>query len=100
MPERLLDDDAPPLTILFRHHVRSPEGCHDDTEKAVRDGEIEETVAGRAGRLVQSREMFLETAVGLRVGEVALQVAHAIGQPPPRSLIDAVSLELAVMAGD
>ena len=35
MPERLLDDDAPPLSVLFRDHVRRAEGGHDDAEEAV-----------------------------------------------------------------
>ena len=55
VPERLLDDDAPPLPVLFRDHGRSAQGGHDDTEEAVGNGEIEEMVAGRAGHLVQSR---------------------------------------------
>ena len=100
MPERLLDDDAPPLSVLFLDHVRRPEGGHDDAEEAIGDGEIEEMVARRAGRLVEPRKMLLETAVGLRVLEVALQVGHAVGQPSPGRLVDAVGLELAVTAGD
>ena len=60
--ERLLDHDAPPLPVLFRHQAGSPEARDHDAEEAIGDGEIEEVVARRAGRLVEPRQMLAEPA--------------------------------------
>ena len=67
MPERLLDHDPAPLAVLFRHHVRRPQARHDDAEEAIGDGEIEQVVACRAGRLVEPRQML--ASAGCRLAD-------------------------------
>ncbi len=69
-------------------------------EEAVRDGEVEEPVAGSGGRLVQFRQMLAQPVVRPGVVQVALQIAHAVGEPPPSGLVDMVGLELAAALTD
>ena len=97
MAERLFDHDPAPLAVLFRHQACSAEPGDRHAEKAIGDGEIEEIVARRAGCLVELRQMLAEPAIGLRIVEVALQIAHAVGEPSPRGLVDMVGLELATV---
>ena len=73
--ERLLDHDPAPLAVVFRHQARGAEPGDRHAEEAIGDGEIEEAVARRAGRLVQLRQMLAEPAIGLGIVEVALQIA-------------------------
>ena len=100
MAEWLLDHYPPPLPISFGHEVRSrePRDCH--AEEAVRDGEIEKVVARRAGSLVELRQMLADPVVGSGIVEIALQIAHALGQPSPDGLIEMVDFELAVLPNE
>ena len=88
--ERLFDDDPAPLAVVLRHQARGSKRGDRRAEEAVGDGEIEQAVARRAGRLVQSRQMLAEPAIGLRIVEVALQIAHAVGEPLPGGLVECV----------
>ena len=63
------------------------------------NGEIEKIVASGACRLVEPRQMLLQPMIGILVVEIALEIAHPLGEPTPRSLIKLVLLELAI-AGD
>ena len=40
--------------------------------------------------------MLAESTVRPRIGDVALHIAHAVGQPSPGVMVDMVDLELAV----
>src|SRR5437867_4726206 len=100
MAERLLDDHSAPATISLRHEARRREAMDYGTEEAIGDGEVEKIVASCAGGAVQLRQVLTQATVRPRVGEVALQICHAVGQPLPGGLVDMVHLELAVTTGE
>ena len=82
-----------PCVSVTRSGGAKPGDCH--AEKAIRDGEVEEIVTCRARCFIQLRQMLVEPAVGLWIVEVTLQIAHAVGKPLPRVLVNTVDLELA-----
>ena len=98
--ERLFDHHPAPLAVCFRHQPGATEPGNRHGEETVGDGEVEEPVARRARGLVELRQMRAETAVGGGIVEVALQIAHAVGEPTPSGLVDMIHLELAAAPGD
>ena len=40
--------------------------------------------------------MLTQPAIGRRIVEIALHIAHAVGEPSPRELVDLVEAKLAV----
>ena len=95
--KRLLDHHAAPLAVSLRQEVRCAQPGDCDPEQSIRDGKVEEVVAGCACRPVEPGQMLAELAVGLLIIEVALQIAHPIGEPTPRGLVEVILLELAIM---
>src|SRR5262245_3763430 len=95
--EGLLDDDSTPLTVTLRDKLRGSKRVDRRAEEALGDREIEQAVACRARRFVQSREMLAQPAIGLWIVEIAGQVAHPLAEPLPRRLCKLVEMELAAM---
>ena len=58
MAERLFDHYPAPLAVRLRYKARGAKPGDRQAEKAVGDGEVEQTVTGRAGCLVQFRQML------------------------------------------
>src|SRR5882724_11052843 len=85
--ERLFDHHPAPFAVLFRGQLRSPKARDHDAEEAVCDREIEEIVARGARRLVQPRQMLAQSVVGPGIVQIALKIAHAVGQPAPCGLL-------------
>ncbi len=100
MAEGLFDDDPAPLAVAFRREARGSKRSDRRAKEAIGDGEIEEPVACRAGRLVQSRQMLAEPAVGLRIVEITRQITHPVGKPLPRGLVEFVEMEFAVVGDE
>jgi hypothetical protein len=100
MAEGLFDHHPAPLAMLFCHQRGSTEPGDRHAEEAVGDGEVEETVARSARCLVQLREMLAQPAVAPGIVQVALQIAHAVGEPSPCGLVDMVGLELTATLSD
>src|SRR5262245_35956843 len=99
MAERLLDHHPAPVAISLRYETRGREAIDHSAEKAIRDGEVEKIVACCAGGAVQLRQVLTQATVRPRIGEVALQIGHAVRKPLPGGLVDVVHLELATKAG-
>ena len=97
MAERLFDHHPAPLAVSFGREAGGAKRGDRGREETVGDGEIEEVIAGGAGRLVQFGQMLAQARVGPGIVEVALQIAHALGQPAPDGLVDLVDVKLAVM---
>src|SRR6516165_5736951 len=81
--EGLFDDDSTPLTVTLGRKVRGSKRRDGRAKEAVGDREIEQAVACRTGRLVQSRQMLAQPAISLRIVEIARQIAHPCGEPLP-----------------
>ena len=58
--EGLFDDHPAPLAVTLRRKARGAKRGDRRAEEAVGDREIEQMVARRAGRLVQSRQMLAQ----------------------------------------
>src|SRR5262249_56126708 len=76
---------------------RGSKGGGGRAKEGVGDGEIEQTVAGRAGGLVQFRQMLAEPAISVRIVEVARQVTHPVGEPLPSGLVEFVEMKPAIV---
>src|SRR5215467_9100855 len=100
MAERLLDHHPAPAATSLRHEARRREALDHGTEEAIRNGEVEKIVACRAGGAVQLRQVFTQATERPRIGEIALQIRHAVGKPLPGGLVDVIHLELAVTTGE
>src|SRR5215472_11557375 len=87
-----------PLTILFRYQTCRSQAGNSQTEKSICDRQIEEAIAGGSGRLVQLNQMRVESRVSLGIVQVALQIAHPIGEPLPGGPVDLINGELALAA--
>src|SRR6516225_3690678 len=98
--ERLFDHHPAPSAMCLSDKAGGTEPRDRHTEKAICDGEVEKIVAGCACCLVQLHQMLVKLAVGLRIVEVALHIAHAVGKPLPRALVNAVDRELALVADE
>ena len=96
--KRFFDHHAPPLPVAFLGEAGRREPGDGRAEEAVRDGEIEQMVARGAGRLVEPGQMRAQPLVSRGIVEIALHIAHALGQPRPRILIEAAEFELAILA--
>src|SRR3984893_18395892 len=93
--ERFFNHYPTPSAVSLRYKARGakPGDCH--AEKAIRDGEVEKIVTCGTSWLIQLHQMFVKPAVGLWIVEITLQIAHAVGKPLPRVLVNTVNLELA-----
>src|SRR6266850_1146219 len=100
MTERLLDHHPAPATISLRHETRHREAIDHGAEETIRDSEIEKIVACCASGAVQLRQVITQATVRPRIGEVALQICHAVGKPLPGGLVDMLHLELAVTTSE
>ena len=69
----------------------------DHAEEAIGDRQIEQVIAG--GRVIGGK-VIAQTAIQPRVVEVALEVAHAGGEPAPGGLVDVIGRKLAAALGD
>lgn len=84
------------MCLRYKAHGAKPGDCH--AEKAICDGEVEKIITCRACCLIKLRQMFVKPAISLWIIEVTLQIAHAVGKPLPRILVNTVDLELALVA--
>ena len=50
--------------------------------------------------LSSSARCSREPAIGLRIVEVTLQIAHALGEPLPGGLVEFVEMELAIVGDE
>ena len=97
MAKRFFDNDPAPLAVGLDREVRGSKRGDRRAKEAVGHGEIEQTVAGRAGGLVQFRQVLAEPATSVRIVEVARQVTHPVGEPLPCCLVEFVEMKLAIV---
>ena len=100
MAERFFDHDPPPSAMCLRYKARGAKPGDCNAEKTIRDREVKKIITSSAGCLIQLRQMFVKPAVGFWIVEVTLQIAHAVGKPLPRVLVNIVNLELALVADE
>src|SRR5215510_9027932 len=100
MAKRLLDHLSAPAAISLRHETRCSEAMDRGIEEAIRDSEVKKIIACGACGAVQVRQVITQATVRPRIGEVALQIRHAVGKPLPGGVVDVVHLELAVTTGE
>src|SRR5215468_8867446 len=100
MAERLLDHHPAPAIISLRRDTRHREAIDHGAKEAIRDGKVEKVVACCASGAVQLRQVLTQATVRPRIGEVALQIRHAVGEPLPGGLVDMVDLKLAATTGE
>ena len=98
--ERLLDDDAAPGVLVLRRHPGSPQPVDHRGEEPGGDGEVKEAVVRPPAVRVDAVELRVQGIEGGGIGEVPLEVAHAVQQPAPLRLVDAPGVELAAAARD
>ena len=98
--EGLFDDDPAPLAVTLSRKARGSKRGNRRTKETVGDREIEQSIACRARRLVQSRQMLAEPAIGLRIVEVTRQIAHPLREPLPCGLREFVEMELAIVGDE
>src|SRR5262249_28519327 len=79
--------DPAPLAVALDREVRGSKRGDRRAKEAVGDGEIEQTVAGRAGGLVQFRQMLAEPAISVRIVVVARQVLLRCCYNPNNGLV-------------
>ena len=84
--ERLLDHDAPPVLAVFLHQSGFAQRVHHRSKEAIRHRQIEEGVSVRLA--FQCRQLVLDIAVSLILGEIADDVVHRIGERLPHRLVD------------
>ena len=86
--------------FLLERQVGGAERRDRRAEEAVGNGEVEQAVAGRAGGLVQFRQMLAKLAIRFRIVEIARHVAHPLGEPLPRGLVEIVEMKLAIVGDE
>jgi hypothetical protein len=98
--EGFFDDDPAPLAVIFSRKARGSKRGDRRTKETVGDREIKQSIACRARRLVQSRQMLAEPAIGLRIVEVTRQIAHPLREPLPCGLREFVEMELTIVGDE
>src|ERR1700722_1731127 len=77
VPERLLDDDPPPMIVALFHQSGSRKPLHDRTKKAGCGGEVIEKILMGRVLLIHLEEKILELGIQLIVAEIPGEVVKA-----------------------
>ena len=88
VPERLLDDDAPPRVPVLPDQAGRAELPDHLSEEARGDGEVEEHAAPRPVNLRHVAEQGGEAGVGRGVGVLARYVVERVAQLGPQRLVE------------
>src|ERR1019366_881549 len=100
MAERLFDNHAPPMAVLFSHQADLRDPLYDVAEEVGRSGEIEEIVAVGVMLLVNLGQRFLKLVVSSGIVEISTDVIDALNKPFPQIFINGASGELFEVFGE